>query len=88
MIETRDRGALSLYLALAEGFQKALFPEMKAAYALFLQNGEWQVIEDARVAGRRRFLLQRSSIIGIFQRSAAADFGRAVRTLADNEIRV
>ncbi len=87
MIETRDRGALSLYLALAEGFQKALFPEMKKAYALFRQTGEWELIEDARIAGRGRFNLQRSRIIDIFQRSTAEDFGRAIRALADSEIR-
>ena len=87
MIETRDRGALSLHLALAEGFPKALFPEMKAAYALFLQNGEWELIEAARIAGRERFFLQRSRIIDIFLTSTAEDFGRAIRALADDEIR-
>jgi hypothetical protein len=87
IIETRDRDALSLHLALAEGFPKALFPEMKAAYARFLQNGDWELIEAARIKGRERFLLQRSRIIALFQRSTAEDFGRAIRTLADDELR-
>jgi hypothetical protein len=88
MIETSDRGALSLHLALTEGFQKALFPEMKAAYVRFLQNGDWELIKAARIAGRKRFLLQRSKIIDIFQRNTAEDFSRAIRAMADDDIRV
>jgi len=87
MIETGDRGALSLHLALAEGFQKALFPEMKAAYARFLQNGGWELIETARMAGHARFLLRRSRIIDIFHTGTAEEFGRAIRTMADEDIR-
>jgi hypothetical protein len=87
MIETRDRGALSLHVALAEGFQKVLFPEMRVAYARFLQNGEWELIEAARIAGRERFLRRRARIIDIFRRSTVEDFSRAIRMLADEEVR-
>jgi hypothetical protein len=87
MIETRDRGSLSLHLALAEGFPKVLFPEMKAAHARFLQDGDWEPIERARLAGRERFLLRRSRIIEIFHTSTPGDLGRAIRALADEEIR-
>jgi hypothetical protein len=87
MFETRDRGALGLYLALAEGFQKVLFPEMKTAYEGFLQNGEWGQIEAARRAGQKRFLVQRATIIDLFHMSKADGFGRAVRALADNEVK-
>ena len=74
IVETRDRGALSLSVALLEGFQRALFPELRDAYAEFLRNKDWDAIEKAREAGYARFVSERERIVRIYQSSAKEDF--------------
>jgi hypothetical protein len=86
IIEDRDRGALSLSLALAEGFSKILYPEMQEAYRQFLGSGDWSLIESARAKGYDRFLLLRSAVIELFHGNTSDDFGASLRALAEREL--
>ncbi len=69
IIDTKDQGALSLSIALTEGFRRVLYPEMKNAYEKFLGSENWALIEEARRAGYARFLSQRSAVINLFKTS-------------------
>ena len=69
IIDTRDRGALSLSVALTEGFRRVLYPEMKNAHEEFLSSENWGLIEEARRTGYARFLSKRNAVIDLFKTS-------------------
>lgn len=73
IIDTKDRGALSLSIALMEGFRRALYPEMKHAHEKFLGSEDWDLIEEARKAGYARFLSQRNMVVGIYRASSGRE---------------
>jgi hypothetical protein len=73
IIDTKDRGALSLSIALMEGFRRVLYPEMKHAHEEFLSNENWDLIEEARKAGYTRFLSQRNMLVGLYRASAGRE---------------
>jgi hypothetical protein len=73
IIETKDRGALSLSIALTEGFRRVLYPEMKNAHEEFLRTENWSLIEAARLTGYERFLSKRNCVINLFKTSRDSD---------------
>jgi hypothetical protein len=73
IIDTRDRGALSLTIALVEGYQKVIYPEMQKAFNDFLRLGDWSALERTRRAGYERFRLQRDSIVDLYRVSNGKD---------------
>ncbi len=79
IIETKDRGALGLTVALMEGFQRVLFPEMRETYAGFLRNGDWGVIEETRTAGNARFLSERERVVQIYRSSGGQVFAARLK---------
>ena len=79
IVETKDRGALGLSVALLEGFQRALFPELREAYTEFLRNKDWDAIEKARETGYARFVSERERIVRIYRSSAKEDFTRELK---------
>ena len=81
IIETRDRGALSLTVALLEGYRKVLFPEIRDAYEVFCGNEEWAAVEQVRVAGYDRFREQRDGIVELYRNCGKEDFNKKVKEL-------
>ena len=67
IIESRDCGALGLAIALAEGYRKILYPELKAAYADFSLHHDWAAVERARKTGYGLFLSRRDEIVKLFR---------------------
>lgn len=51
-IREQKETSLSLYVGLLDGLRKHLFPQIFAAWQGFIKNGDWQTIEEARVACR------------------------------------
>ncbi len=74
IVETKDRGALGLSVALLEGFQRALFPELRDAYAEFMRNRDWDAIAKAREAGYARFVSERERIVRMFRSGSKETF--------------
>lgn len=56
IVREQRKSTLSLYLGFVDGLRKKLFPEIFAAWQLFLQNDDWGLIEDAREECRKRIL--------------------------------
>jgi len=82
IVDTRDRGALSLSVALMEGFRKTLFPEIREAYQEFMHQEEWEIIENACRAGYERFRSLRDNIVERYRTSRGQeDFNQAVKKL-------
>jgi hypothetical protein len=67
IIENRDRGALSLSIALTEGYRRHLFPEIKEAYALFTLSEDWTTVERARQIGYDKFRSHRDDIVKLYR---------------------
>jgi len=82
IVETRDRGALSLTVALMEGYRRILFPEIREGYAEFSKQEEWLVVEQARTTGYRRFRERRDGIVELYRNcSGKDDFNGKVKDL-------
>jgi hypothetical protein len=81
IVETRDRGALSLTVALMEGYRKILFPEIREAYAAFSEHEEWSAVERVRAAGYQRFREQRDGVVELYRSSGKDDFNGKVKEL-------
>jgi hypothetical protein len=81
IVETKDRGALGLSVALMEGFPRALFPEIRSAHAEFLRDGEWGVVEKARKDGYARFISERERVVRIYRNSAKQDFSQELKKI-------
>jgi len=73
IVETRDRGALSLTVALMEGYRRILFPEIREVYAEFFKNEEWSVVEQVRTAGYQRFRERRDGIVELYRNCSGKD---------------
>jgi hypothetical protein len=73
VIDTQDRGALSLTIALMEGYRRVIYPEMLRAYDEFSRHGDWSVIERTRRAGYERFRSQRDVVMDLYHVSGGKD---------------
>jgi hypothetical protein len=73
IIDMRDRGALSLTIALMEGYRRVLYPEIQVAYNDFCRQGDWSAIERSRQAGYERFRSQRDAIVELYHGSSGKD---------------
>jgi hypothetical protein len=84
IIESRDRGALGLTLALSEGYRKILYPELKTAYADLSLHQDWTAVEQARKTGYGRFHSRRDEIVRLFRDvKGKEDFMGEVKKLID-----
>ena len=85
IIDTKDRGALGLSVALMEGFPRVLFPEIRNAYAEFRRTGAWGAVVTAREEAHRRFLARRDSVVDLYGSSSSAQaFSAALKDLLRN----
>lgn len=86
IIDTRDRGALSLTIALMEGYRRVLYPDMQQAYNEFFRDKDWSVIERSRRAGYERFRARRNAIVDLYLgASRKDDFPRKIRERIQTE---
>jgi hypothetical protein len=82
IIETRDRGALSLSIALIEGFRRMMYPEIREAYTVFSRDENWSVLESARYKGYEKFRSLRDAIMKRYHGNPSKeDFIDAMRDL-------
>ena len=81
IIETEDRAALALTIARMEGFSRALFPDIRAAHADFINGGDWGVVERTRKEGHTRFLRERERVVELFRNSGKDDFPQKLRAI-------
>lgn len=80
IIDMRDRGALSLTIALMEGYRRVLYPEIHQAYNEFCLQGDWSAIELSRQAGYARFRSHRDAIVDLYHGcSGKGDFTKKIR---------
>jgi len=80
IIESRDRGALGLSIALTEGYRRVLYPEIKDAYTDFSRHQDWSVIEKARQEGYGRFMRERNEILNLYRaQRGTEDFVNVLR---------
>ena len=73
IVDTQDRGALSLTIALMEGYRRVIYPEMQNAYNEFSLHGNWSAIEQSRRAGYERFRSQRDAVMDLYHVSSGKD---------------
>ncbi|NOZ25544.1 MAG: hypothetical protein GXO94_05585 [Nitrospirae bacterium] len=78
IVARRHRAQLCFYVVLLDGIRKELFPEMMNAFQVFAEDGDWSVIEEARVAGYRRAVELMEALLTAWR--AEGDVGD-VRTL-------
>ncbi len=54
IIDHRKEGSLGFYVVFLGGIRKVLFPEITSAFRVFIETGDWECIERARIEGRER----------------------------------
>jgi hypothetical protein len=80
IIDMRDRGALSLTIALMEGYRRVLYPEIQQAYNEFCLQEDWSALELSRQAGYARFRSHRDAIVDLYHGcSGKDDFTKKIR---------
>jgi hypothetical protein len=86
IIGTRDGGALSLTIALMEGYRRLLYPEMQSAYNEFQRHEDWSALERCRQEGYARFRSRRDVIVDLYQGSSGdEDFASKIREHLQSE---
>jgi hypothetical protein len=81
IVQTRDRGALGLSIGLMDGYRRLLFPDLREAYTRFLRDGNWEIVDDARLRGYVRFIALRDRIIDLSTQSDQEIFNSRLRTM-------
>ncbi len=56
LIAGQKSSSLGLYLGFLDGMRETIFPEVKTGWEFFEQSGDWDFVEQARSAGREKFL--------------------------------
>ncbi len=82
IIETRDRAGLGITVALADGYRRLLFPELRDAYERMAADENWDALEDMREKARNKFLALRAGIIERYEsNNGQGEFAASVRSL-------
>jgi hypothetical protein len=68
IIDRADAGALATLAGLLDGFRKALFPELRDAYSLFVRDRNWAALDDIRTQAYGRFRELRREVRETFAR--------------------
>lgn len=82
VIDMEDKGGFGFYISLTEMFHKAVHPELKEVFCTFAFNGDWGVLEDARIKIYSKSILLKEKICKAFRKSEKSeDFLKAIRDL-------
>jgi hypothetical protein len=82
IVETRNEGALALFLGLLEGYRRVLFPELREAYDRFIRDDrDWAMIDDVRRAGFRRSEAVRGRVLDLAEERDRDGFLEGLREL-------
>jgi hypothetical protein len=54
IIKNQKEGSLGFYIVFLDGYRKLLFPEIVGAFKKFIDSGDWQFIENARLEGYKK----------------------------------
>ncbi len=80
IIDTKDHAALSLTIALIEGFRRVIYPELQEAYTQFSQNGDWLIMEKVRKTGYEKFCRHKDRIVHLYlENTGTASFTQRLR---------
>ncbi|MBE0448565.1 MAG: hypothetical protein IBX64_10795 [Actinobacteria bacterium] len=81
-IDERDKGGLSLCVALAERYRIKIYPEIKKAFEKFVYNEDWSLIEEARGTVYVRLVSLRDEITEAYRnRKEKNDFIKKITEL-------
>jgi Family of unknown function (DUF6866) N-terminal domain/Family of unknown function (DUF6866) C-terminal domain len=67
IIREQKTGSLAFYVAFLESFTKILFPQIIDAFQNFIQNRDWEYIEEAVAEGYQSAKSRAEAIIGIYR---------------------
>jgi len=68
IIENRKEGSLGFYNVFLSGFRKIIFPEMPEAFRIFVETGDWKLIEQATKAGYRKSGEYAEKLLSVYQK--------------------
>ncbi len=82
IIQMRDRGSLSFYIAFCELFHKNIYPELKDAFYTFRDIEDWEILDNIRKEIYLRNLLLKEKICDAFREKSKEDFLKTIKDLA------
>jgi hypothetical protein len=87
VLEERKETSLGFYVAFLDPLRRALFPEIGPAAAAFFRTGDWEPIEEAVAAGRRRNLARSATIRELCREMHEEDRDRLAAELEEELLR-
>jgi len=72
VISNESKPLVHFYIAFLEGLRKELFPEVLEAYKDFMETGNWDLLEQARVSGYSRVDNIRKEILTIWDHTTSS----------------
>ncbi len=67
IVRSGDLISLGFFAAFSEGLRKALFPELGVGVTAFLENGDWEAVDDTRRKAHRRMRLFVEPLLKLFE---------------------
>lgn len=67
IIKRQDERLLLFYLLFLDGIRKALFPEMMNSFQIFIDSGDWGILNEARIKGYKRARSIIKEVAGLIQ---------------------
>lgn len=79
IVENRDRRLLLFYLLFLDGIRKTLFPEMMNSFQVFIDSGDWERIEEARIKGYERARALTEKVAGLIDKEDLSPLTRIIK---------
>jgi hypothetical protein len=82
IIETQKEGSLGFYIVFLSGYRKLLFPEISDAFQRFIETGEWDLIENARISGHKKAKAYMDRLLSFYRKNRE----KQLQTYIENDL--
>ena len=69
IIQNRKEGSLGFYIVFLGGLRKIIFPEILNAFQQFTETGDWEVLDNVRLAGYKKAEAYAERLLSDFQKA-------------------
>lgn len=67
LIDQADAASIHFYVGGLSGMRKTLFPKLQQAYEQWAENGDWQLLEQVAIQGRRHWSGLANELLGLHE---------------------
>ena len=86
IVTMEKRSSLGFYISFLDGMRKLLCPELHEASKTFWQNGDWSLLQKARMECRKKNEAIALKLLGLSQRLDRGESPEKIRVWAENNV--